>query len=297
MRIVSLLASGTELVCALGAGDQLVGRSHECDHPAWVTKLPALSRPTFDIAGSSDDIDRRVREKLRAGEPLYAIDEAQLDALAPDVVITQTHCEVCAVNADTPGCRSRNRIVALETGSLEGILRAFGDVAAVLDRAEEGARLVAELRARMQRWREVTAGLPRPRVVCLEWIAPPFPLGNWGPELVALAGGESLLGNAGRHSAAIGWEAVRAAAPEVLIVAPCGFGLARTAGEMATLEAQPGWSTLPAVRDGRVFIADGNLYFNRSGPTVFETIDLLAEMLHPAVFGVGHEGTWWRRWV
>jgi iron complex transport system substrate-binding protein len=296
MRIVSLLASGTELVCALGAGDQLVGRSHECDHPTWVTRLPSLSRPTFDIEGSSDDIDRRVREKLRAGEPLYAIDEAQLDALAPDIVITQTHCEVCAVNADTPGCRTRNRIVALETGSLEGILSAFGDVAGVLGRAEAGAKLVADLRARMRRWREVTAQLPRPRVVCLEWTAPPFALGNWGPELVALAGGESLLGNAGRHSTAIPWESVRAAAPEVLIIAPCGFGLARTAGEMPALEAQPGWATLPAVREGRVFIADGNLYFNRSGPTVFDTIDLLAEMLHPQVFPPRHEGTCWRRW-
>jgi iron complex transport system substrate-binding protein len=296
MRIVSLLASGTELVCALGAGDELVGRSHECDHPAWVTRLPVLSAPTFDISGSSADIDRRVREKLRAGEPLYAIDEARLDALAPDVVITQTHCEVCAVNADTPGCRTRNQIVALQTGTLEGILRGFGDVAAVLGRAEAGARLVAELRGRMDRWRATTATLPRPRVVCLEWVAPPFALGNWGPELVALAGGESLLGVEGGHSAAIAWERVCAAAPEVLIVAPCGFGLERTAAEMPTLEAQSGWSELPAVRAGRVYIADGNLYFNRSSPTVFETIDLLAEMLHPRDFPASHEGSGWRHW-
>ena len=297
MRIVSLLASGTELACALGAGDELVGRSHECDHPAWVTRLPALSRPTFDVAGSSADIDRLVREKLRAGLPLYQIDEERLEGLEPDVVITQTHCEVCAVRPATPGCRpARQQAVALQTGSLEGILEAFGNIAAVLGRQEAGERLVAEARARIDRWRAATAGLARPRVVCLEWIAPPFALGNWGPELIEIAGGDNLLGNAGAHSSSVSWEAVCAAAPEVLVVAPCGFGLERTAGELPQLAAQPGWAELPAVRAGRVYIADGNLYFNRSGPTVFETIDLLAEMLHPGQFPARHEGTAWRRW-
>src|SRR3954469_4054931 len=164
MRIVSLLASGTELACALGAGDELVGRSHECDHPPWGTRLPALSRPTFDVGGNSADIDRLVREKLHAGQPLYQIDEDRLEALEPDVVITQTHCEVCAVSPATPGCRpGRQRAVALETGSLEGILRAFADIAAVLGRREAGARLVAEARARVERWQAATAALPRPR--------------------------------------------------------------------------------------------------------------------------------------
>lgn len=301
MRIVSLLASGTELVCALGAGEQLVGRSHECDHPSWVTRLPALSHPTFDVSGSSAEIDRLVREKLRAGLPLYQIDEARLEALQPDVVITQTHCQVCAVSPATPGCErklARQNAVALQTGSLEGILKAFLEVAAVLGRPAEGERLVAEARAHMQRWQEITARFPRPRpqVVCLEWIAPPFALGNWGPELVRLAGGDSLLGADGGHSSAIGWEAVRAADPQVLIIAPCGFGLARTAGEMPVLEAMPGWSALRAVRDRRVYIADGNFYFNRSGPGVFQTIDLLAEMLHPGRVSPRHENQAWRRW-
>jgi iron complex transport system substrate-binding protein len=163
----------------------------------------------------------------------------------------------------------------------------------VLGRAEAGARLAAEMRARMAAWRAATEGLPQPRVVCLEWIEPPFALGNWGPELVTLAGGENLLGkNLGSsgHSSAVPWEAVRAARPEVLVVAPCGFDLARTAGEMAALERQPGFG------DMRVYIADGNLYFNRSGPSLFDTIDILAEILHPAHFPPRHEGTAWRRW-
>lgn len=299
MRIVSLLASGTELVCALGAGHELVGRSHECDRPAWVTRLPALSHPTFDVEGSSAEIDRLVRERLRAGLPLYQVDEAGLEALAPDVVITQTHCQVCAVSPATPGCEgrlARRNAVALATGTIEGILEAFGDVAAVLGRPEAGARLVAEARARMARWQEATAGLARPRVVCLEWIAPPFALGNWGPRLVSLAGGDDRLGADGGHSTAVDWAAVRAADPEVLVVAPCGFGLERAAREMPVLAAQPGWAELRAVREGRVYVADGNLHFNRSGPGLFETIDVLAEILHPDIFPARHQGTAWRRW-
>jgi iron complex transport system substrate-binding protein len=301
MRIVSLLASGTELVCALGAGDQLVGRSHECDHPAWVTRLPALSRPTFATDGSSAEIDRLVREKLRAGLPLYEIDEARLEALAPDVIITQTHCEVCAVSPATPGCSpglQRKNAVALQTGSLEGILQAFTDVAAVIDRAAAGAQLVATARATKARWQAATAVLPRPRprVAVLKWIAPPFALGNWGPELVRLAGGDNLLGVEGGHSTAIAWDAVCAADPDVLVVAPCGFGLERTAGEMPILESAPGWSRLRAVRDGRVAIADGNFYFNRSGPSLWQTIDVLAEILHPEVFPAHHAETAWRWW-
>lgn len=299
MRIVSLLASGTELVCALGAGDQLVGRSHECDHPAWVTRLPALSRPTFDIEGSSAEIDRRVRDKLRAGQPLYQIDEAALEALAPDVIITQSHCEVCAVSPATPGCGAklaRRQAVALQTGTVAGILQAFLDVAAVLGRPQAGAELVAGAQARMARWQDATAALPRPTVACLEWIAPPFALGNWGPELVRLAGGQPLLGVDGGHSTAIAWPDVCVADPDVLVVAPCGFALARTAGEMPVLEAAAGWHELKAVRSNRVYIADGNFYFNRSGPGVFATIDLLAEILHPAHFPAQHAGWAWRRW-
>jgi iron complex transport system substrate-binding protein len=283
MRIASLLASGTELVCALGGGDDLVGRSHECDHPPWVTALPVLSRPTFDVTGASGDIDRRVRAKLRAREPLYQVDEAALAALRPDVVITQTHCEVCAVTR--PGGElHRERAVALRSGTLAGVLEGFQEIADLIGRGEAGARLVDEARARVARWRAATAGLRRPRVVCLEWTDPPFAMGNWGPELVDIAGGDNVLGAAGAHSAAVTWEAVRAADPEVLVIAPCGFGLERAAGELPGLRARPGWGELRAVRDGRAFVADGNLYFNRSGPALFDTIDILAEILHPGAF-------------
>ncbi len=300
-RVLSLLASGTELVCALGAGDWLVGRSHECDHPPWVKALPAASRPTFDIGGSSREIDERVRERLRSGQPLYEIDEALLLALAPDVIITQTHCEVCAVSpadlAHGSAARLvRKEVVALRIGSLDAILTGFIEVARTLGLAERGEALVAEMHAEMAAVRGRTRSLPRPLTVCLEWIDPIFSMGNWGPELVEIAGGRNRLGVAGCHSTAIPWEAVQAEDPEVLVVAPCGFGLERAEGEMPTLAKLPGWRELRAVQAGRVFVADGNLYFNRSGPTVFETPGILAEMLHPSDFAPLHEGSAWRKW-
>lgn len=287
MRIASLLASGTELCCALGAGDELVGRSHECDTPPWVERLPVLSRPTFDVTGPSAAIDRRVRELLRAGRPLYEVDEAALAALAPDVVITQTHCEVCAVGPEALACASpvaRQRVVTFRGGTVEGVLEDFLAIARVLGRADAAERLVAGLRARMASWRQATEGLPRTRVACLEWTDPLFAMGNWGPELVALAGGESALGTAGAFSATAPWEALLAADPEVIVVAPCGFTLARALGEVPALAARPGWATLRAVRDGRVFAADGNTLFNRSSPGLWDTVDLLAEILHPDRF-------------
>jgi iron complex transport system substrate-binding protein len=299
MRIASLLASGTELVCALGAGESLVARSHECDYPEWVRRLPALSRPTFDTSVASRQIDILVRERLRAGKPLYEVDEALLAALAPDVLITQTHCEVCAVTpADliraTPLSLSRRQVVALATGTLHGILEGFVNVADVIERREAGERLVAEIRGRLALIQERVRPLPSPTIVCLEWIDPIFGMGNWGPELVAHSGGTELLGAPGEHSAAAQWEDVLSADPVVLLVAPCGFGIDRTLAEMPTLAAKPGWDDLRAVRAGRVIVADGNRYFNRSGPSVFETVEILAEILHPQEFPPRHENHAWQ---
>ena len=302
-RIASLLASGTELVCALGLGERLVARSHECDFPAWVTRLPAVSRPTFDIAGSSGEIDARVRERLRAGAPLYEIDETLLASLAPDVIVTQTHCEVCAVSPGdiahgAPAKLERRQVVALDTGTVDGILEGFQNVAGVLGAGDAGRALVAGIRARLAALAERTRALPgpRPAVACLEWIDPLFAMGNWGPELIALAGGTCALGVAGAHSTTLAWQALRAADPDVIVVAPCGFGVERTLAEMPTLAALPGWGELAAVRAGRVFVADGNLYFNRSGPLLFDTPEILAEILHPAAFPPAHQGAVWRRW-
>ncbi len=300
-RIVSLLASGTELVCALGLGDKLVGRSHECDHPEWVKRLPQVSRPTFDVTGSSHDIDELVRQRLHAGDPLYVVDEALLTSLAPDVVITQTHCEVCAVspaNLAHGGAPRlvRERVVALHASTLDGILDDFMDVARVLARVDAGRALVERERARLAAVEARTRSLERPRVVCLEWADPVFAMSNWGPELVEFAGGENTLGAPGAHSTTIPWNTVADVDPDVLVLAPCGFGLERALREMPLLERQPRWGELRAVKEKRVFVADGNLYFNRSGPSVFETAEILAEILHPGAFPPEHEGRAWKSW-
>jgi iron complex transport system substrate-binding protein len=295
MRIASLLASGTELVCELGAGDELIARSHECDHPAWVKQLPCVSEPTFDITGSSLAIDALVRERLAAGQPLYAVDEAKLLELRPDVLITQTHCEVCAVSPGDLGGDElcRKQVVALRAGTLDGILAGFHEVAAVIGR--DATSLVRRIQTRLADIERRVAGRPRPTIACLEWIEPIFNMGNWGPELVERAGGTNVLGTPGEHSTTTPWEAIRAADPDVLLVAPCGFGLDRTLREMPILAALPGWSELRAVRERRVFIADGNLYFNRSSPSVFTSVEILAEILHPDVIAPEH-AAYWQRW-
>ncbi|HTA21735.1 MAG TPA: ABC transporter substrate-binding protein [Polyangia bacterium] len=302
MRIASLLASGTDLVCALGLGERLVGRSHECDEPAWVRTLPQLSRPTFPIDGSSGEIDAHVRARLRAGAPLYHVDDALLTSLAPDVVLTQTHCEVCAVSPGDLACGvparlERRRVVALDGGTLATVLEGFQHVADVLGASEAGRALVARLRARVDAIAARVRGLPAPTVACVEWIDPVFAMGNWGPELVALAGGRNVLGQAATRSTTTPWQAVLAADPDVLVVAPCGFTLERTLREMPTLAAREGWRELRAVRAGRVFAADGNTFFNRAGPSLFETPEVLAELLHPTVFPPRHDETAWRIWA
>jgi iron complex transport system substrate-binding protein len=300
-RIVSLLASATELVCALGLGDNLVGRSHECDDPEWVKKLPAVSKPAFDITGSSGEVDARVRARFAAGQPLYEVDEELLAKLAPDVLLTQSHCEVCAVSPGdfAHGVRAkleRKAVVSMSASDLDGILQSFEEVAKVVGRADAGAGLVQSIRERLRALRAKTEALRPVRVACLEWADPVFPMSNWGPELVELAGGTCLLGARGQHSSTTPWSDVVSAAPDVLVVAPCGYGLARAIEEMPILERQPDWSDVPAVKTGRVFVADGNRYFNRSGPALFDTPEILAEMLHPVAFAPKHEGTVWKRW-
>jgi iron complex transport system substrate-binding protein len=298
MRVVSLLASGTELVCELGAGDRLVGRSHECDSPAWVKRLPVCSAPTFDVTGSSREIDALVRQRLRAGEPLYRVDEALLVELAPDVLITQTHCEVCAVSPKDvaqgdPGRLCRKQVVDMSANTLDGILEGFLEVAQVLEVPEAGEVLVSNLRSRMAVVAERARRLKPVTIVCLEWIDPVFDSGNWGPELVVRAGGRNLLGRTGEPSTVTPWERVIEANPEVLLVAPCGFGVERAVREMHLLAQRPGWRDLQAVRSGRVVVADGNRYFNRSGPSVIDSIEILAEVLHPVEFSPLHRGSCW----
>ena len=298
MRVVSLLASGTEIVCALGAGDTLVGRSHECDNPPWVRSLPACTEPAFDISVSSREIDSEVNRRIRSGEPLYHVNSGLIGELAPDLVIAQAHCEVCAVTpadvkrsgCDTPAAN----VLALTAGTLDGIFEDVLRIATALGKETEGRALVCREQRRLEEVRRKTAGLRRPSIVMLEWTDPIFAMANWGPELVEFANGDLLLGAKGQYSSSIPSDQVLDADPEYLIVAPCGFNLERTLEERAMLEGQTWWKKLRAVHKGKVAFADGNLFFNRSGMTVSQTAEIIAEILHGVTFGAPTEGVHWQ---
>jgi len=302
MRIVSLLPAATEIVCRLGRGDALVGRSHECDFPASVTTLPVCSRPRIAVDGTSAEIDRGIRDIVARGLSVFEVDPEQLAALEPDVVVTQTQCEVCAVSPsdlERAVCNwvgAEPRIVSLEPHRLADVWTDIERVGDAVAASGEARDTVHALRARMQRTAErARAQRTAPSVVCIEWMDPLMAGGNWMPELVSMAGGHNLFTDAGEHSPPFAFDALRRADPEVVVVVPCGFELERTRADIEALTRRPGWQELRAVREGRVCIADGHHYFNRPGPRLAESLEILAEILHPDAFDFGHEGTGWVR--
>jgi iron complex transport system substrate-binding protein len=298
-RIVSLIASATEIVWALGRGGDLVGRSHECDFPPDVVRLPALTAPKFKVAGTSAEIGARVRAIVREGLSVYRVDAEALRALDPDIILTQDHCEVCAVSladVEAATCTWTGRPVGIVSLKPDSLADAYADMRRVADALRvpaEGETLVRHVRERIAAVTARVAGRPRPRVAFVEWVEPLMAGGNWIPELIEAAGGINLFGTAGQHSDWMQWKDLAAADPDVIVVAPCGYDLARCLEELPLLEAKPGWSGLAAVRTGRVTFADGNAYFNRPGPRLADTAEILAEMLHPELAGRRHEGTAW----
>lgn len=304
-RILSLIASATEILCALGFRDQLVGRSHECDFPPSVAGLPAATAPRFDIHASSREIDERVkalasgRDALRA-LGVYEVKQGILRELQPTHIVTQMQCEVCAVSlrdvraavAAEADCEAR--IVSLAPNTLADVWDDFRSVATALQADEEGERLVRRVLSRIDAVTlSASRAAARPTVAAIEWVDPLMAAGNWMPELIELAGGRCLFGKAGRHSPWMDFPALAAADPDVIIVCPCGFGIERAVEDMAILAAHPGWASLQAVRSGRVAVCDGNQYFNRPGPRLAETTEILAEILHPDRFRFGHCGSGW----
>ena len=303
-RIVSLIASATEIVCGLGFEDQLVGRSHECDHPPSVARLPICSASKVEVGAGGRAIDDQVRAIVADGLSVYRVDAAILDRLAPTVVITQTQCEVCAVSlkdVEAAVCElvgSRPRIVSLEPMSLPDIWSDIRTVAAALGAPERGEALVDRLKAGLDAVQaRAAAEETRPTIGCIEWIDPLMAAGNWVPELVERAGGVDVLGRAGEHSGGLSIEALAAADPDVIAVMPCGWDIERSRREMPPLASHPAWPRLSAVRNGRVFMTDGNQYFNRPGPRVVESAEILADILHPERCDFGHHGRGWTRWT
>jgi iron complex transport system substrate-binding protein len=292
MRIVSLLPSATEIVFALGLGDELVGRTHECDYPADAARVPVMTADATRSAGAtSSRINELVDTTLRRGDSIYRLD---LDALAradPDVVLTQKLCEVCAVAYDevADGLReigSDAALVNLEPSSIEGIFNTISTVGAMTAAEDEAIGLLELLRERLgaienRVLERRLAGIRPPRVVCLEWLDPPFAAGHWVPEQVRRAGGWELLGQSGERSVETSWEAVRDVDPDLMLLMPCGFDVSRTAHEWE-IAHKPAWiNEISAVSDGEVYALDGSAYFSRPGPRVVDGIAILAELFDP----------------
>lgn len=294
LRIASLLASATEILHALGLGDKVVAISHECDYPPECMAKPRVTRARIHAHASSGDIDAEVRALIAAGEPLYAIDADMLASLRPDIIITQAHCEVCAVSDRDVSSMLRDRadlhgakVVSLNPTTLEAVFADIRQVGHAAGCGRTAESFQEELRFRLTRIETALSDVPvlrRPTMACIEWIEPLMVAANWMPDLIARAGGRPVLTQSGQRSTETSWEALRAADPDVIIVSPCGFDLPRTLVEAAALRRQRVWHELQAVQSGRVYAVDGNAYFNRSGPRLVDTIEIMAELIHPTIF-------------
>lgn len=296
IRVISLIASATEIVCALGGRELLVGRSHECDFPPNVVDLPVCSHAKLDASRPSSEIDAAVKTLLADAVSIYGLEDETIDGLRPTHLITQSQCDVCAVSlrdvqaAVCERLASKPEIVVCEPHTLGDVWADVRRIGTAIERAGVAETLVARSRTRLD---ALPRPAVRPRVACIEWTQPLMAAGNWVPQLVEHAGGENVLGRAGEHSPWLSPDELTTARPDVIVVMPCGFNLSRTIAESSPLRDVPGWAELPAVRAGRVFAVDGNAYFNRPGPRLVESAELLSELFAgPAGEG---DGSRWAR--
>jgi iron complex transport system substrate-binding protein len=299
-KIVSLLPAATEIVCALGLEENLAGRSHECDFPPTIKQLPVCSEANIPDNLDSAAIDAKVKELLTDALSIYRVKRELIKQLAPDVVVTQAQCDVCAVSlkeveeALEEYLDKESTIISLQPDSLDAIFSNIREVAAVLDVTDRGEQLIEDLRERVDIIRHKLKFMEnKPTVACIEWLEPTMVSGNWIPELVSVAGGKPVLAENGRHSPYVKWEDIQQQEPDVVIVMPCGFSIERTMKEMNVLLQLPGFAELKAVKNDRLYIADGNQYFNRPGPRIVDSIEILAEIIHPKQFIFGYEGNGW----
>ena len=299
MRVLSLIASSTEIIYALDCGDMLVGRSHECDYPSEVKELPFCTEPRFNVEGTSSEIDKRVKSILQQALSVYRIDEKKLLEIQPDLIITQSQCAVCAVSIHDVEKSVSNltgikpKIISLQPNKLEDILKDIGTVAVSLEVDKKGHDLVSFLKDKFDIISHSTNHLVKKSIACIEWIEPMMAAGNWIPELVEMAGGTNLFGKKGEHSSLMNLEDLSKKDPDKIIVMPCGYDINKTRIEMKTLENNPSWIRLRAVANNQVFLTDGNQYFNRPGPRLSESLEILAEIIHEEDFNFGHKGSGW----
>jgi iron complex transport system substrate-binding protein len=303
MKMVSLFPAATEMLCLLGFSDELVGVSHECDEPGFVRSLPKVTRCKIRSDLSSGQIDQAVREQLATGESLYEIDGELLRSLKPDVIVTQTLCNVCAVDDSAidsalGSMRSSVRVIALQPMGLEDVLRSILDIGSDLSVPNQARDIVDGLRQRIAKVRDSVCGVDKlASTVMLEWIDPLFSAGHWSPELIRLAGGQEKIGIESQPSRTIAWQEVVQADPDVLLIACCGYGIERTKQDLPILAKHPGFSELSAVRSGRLYLGDGNAYFNRPGPRLIDTLELIGHALHPARYQLPQNLQPMERWA
>ena len=285
-RVLSLLSSTTEIIYALGCGDRLVGRSHECDYPEEVSELPICTIPKFNVDGTSREVDDEVKSLVQSALSIYYINEKLLKELKPDIIFTQSQCEVCAVSVSDVENALKNitglssRVISVEPNSIEYIFNDILTIAKILNVRKKGKELVELIKAKIDSTEKIVYQKSSPSVAAIEWIDPLMAAGNWVPQLIRVAGGKNLFGEAGKHSPWMKYNDLVEQDPEIIIVMPCGYDIKKSLIEIKTLESKKGWGSLKAVRNRNVYITDGNQFFNRPGPRIIESLEILLEIIH-----------------
>ena len=285
-RVLSLLSSTTEIIYALGCGDRLVGRSHECDYPEEVSELPICTIPKFNVDGTSREVDDEVKSLVQSALSIYYINEKLLKELKPDIIFTQSQCEVCAVSVSDVENALKNitglssRVISVEPNSVEDIVNDILTIAEILNVRKKGKELVELIKAKIDSTEKIVYQKSSPSVAAIEWIDPLMAAGNWVPQLIKVAGGKNLFGEAGKHSPWMKYNDLVEQDPEIIIVMPCGYDIKKSLIEIKTLESKKGWGSLKAVRNRNVYITDGNQFFNRPGPRIIESLEILLEIIH-----------------
>ena len=301
-KIVTLIPSATEIVAFLGLKNSIIGRSHECDYPHGLSHIAKLTSPKINVNGTSGEIDKQINIILENSLSVYKVDVRKLKELNPDYIITQAHCEVCAVsfseveNIVSKNLNKNTKIISLQPNTLKDVFNDIKRVAKELNIENEiNNNLIKNLSERLKKIKELSSKQKnKPLVACIEWIDPLMIAGNWIPEMVGIAGGENILGKSGNNSHWIKFKEILNQNPEIIIFLPCGFNIEKTKEEVKYLFKQNSeWQSLKAVKNKKLFIADGNQFFNRPGPRLIESLEIFAEIINPSFFNFNHEGTGW----
>ena len=301
-KIVTLIPSATEIVAFLGQKDSIIGRSHECDYPHGLNHVAKLTSPKINVDGTSGEIDRQINTILENSLSVYKVDVSKLKELNPDYIITQAHCEVCAVsfseveNIVSKNLNKNTKIISLQPNTLNDVFNDIKRVATELNlENEKNKKLINNLDIRLKKIKEMSSKQKiKPTVACIEWIDPLMIAGNWIPEMVEIAGGKNILGKSGNDSHWIKFKDILNKDPEIIIFLPCGFNIEKTKQELKNfLKQKNNWKSLKSFKNKKIFIADGNQFFNRPGPRLLESLEIFSEIMHPNLFNFNHKGNGW----